>query len=64
MARKVYRVQYISERWTVRHEGSTLSTHVVKTDAVAAGQKVAKANEPSQLTAIVHERSDAVTVSS
>lgn len=52
MARKVYRVQHISATWHVRHEGSTLSTHVLKTDAVSAGQKTAKANRPSQL--VVH----------
>lgn len=50
--RRIYRVQYISQRWCVRHEGSTLSTHVTKGTAVSAGQKVAKANTPSQL--VVH----------
>lgn len=54
MPRKVYRVQYINDRWHVRYEGSTLSTHVVKSDAVSAGQKVAKANQPSQL--VVHRQ--------
>ena len=53
MARKVYRVQYIQSQWCVRHDGSTLSTHVTKDDAVSAGQKVAKANQPSQL--VVHK---------
>ena len=53
MARKVYRVQYINNQWAVRHDGTTLSNHVVKTDAVTAGQKVAKTNAPSQL--VVHK---------
>jgi hypothetical protein len=47
--RKQYWVQYVNQRWAVRHNGTTLSTHVVKTDAVDAGVKVAKANAPSEL---------------
>lgn len=47
--RKTYWVRYIAERWTVRHDQQTLSTHVVKSDAIDAGVKVAKANEPSSL---------------
>jgi hypothetical protein len=47
--RKQYWVQYINTRWSVRHSGQTLSTHVVKDDAVSAGVKVAKANAPSEL---------------
>ena len=54
MSRNVFRVQWISSIWHVRHEGSTLSTHVVKADAVNAGQKVAKDNRPSQL--VVHRK--------
>jgi hypothetical protein len=54
MSRNVFRVQWINSIWHVRHEGSTLSTHVVKADAVNAGQKVAKANRPSQL--VVHRK--------
>lgn len=53
MARKVYRVQHITDAWKVRHESNTLSSHAVKADAVTAGQKVAKANAPSQL--VVHK---------
>lgn len=49
MARKSYWVQWLTERWQVRHEGATLSTHVVKDDAIDAGVKVAKANQPSEL---------------
>lgn len=51
--RKVFRVQYISQRWCVRHEQRTLSTHVTKDTAVTEGTKVAKANQPSQL--VVHK---------
>lgn len=47
--RKQYWVRWLSERWTVRHNGATLSTHVLKDDAVDAGVKVAKANAPSEL---------------
>lgn len=53
MARKVYRVQYIESRWKVRHDGLTLSNHVLKSDAITAGTKVAKANAPSQL--VIHK---------
>lgn len=51
-ARKIYRVQHLDESWQVRHDGHTLSRHVLKDGAVSAGQKVAKANQPSQL--VVH----------
>jgi hypothetical protein len=47
--RKQYWVQYLDQRWKVRHAGTTLSTHVVKDDAVTAGVKVAKSNMPSEL---------------
>lgn len=50
--RKQYRVQYLDQRWKVRHQGTTLSSHILKEEAVSAGQKVAKANAPSQL--VVH----------
>jgi hypothetical protein len=53
MTRKVYRVQHISTNWHVRHNGSSLSTHALKNEAVSAGQSVAKANAPSQL--VVHK---------
>jgi hypothetical protein len=49
MARKQYFVVPHSTNWQVKHEGSVLSTHVLKADAIDAGVKVAKANEPSQL---------------
>lgn len=48
--RKSYWVQYLQQRWAVRHEGVSLSTHVVKSAAVDAGVKVAQANAPSELT--------------
>lgn len=47
--RKQYWVQYLSSRWQVRHNGVTLSTHVLKDDAVTAGVKAARANAPSEL---------------
>lgn len=49
MARKRYWVQYLDTRWKVRYNQSTLSSHVVKQDAVDAGVKEAKANQPSSL---------------
>ena len=49
MARKQYWVQYLDSRWKVRHNQTTLSSHVVKQDAIDAGVKVARANPPSQL---------------
>ena len=50
MARKVY---HVVPEWDVKHEGALLSHHALKSDAVEAGKKVAKANEPSQL--VVHK---------
>jgi hypothetical protein len=47
--RKQYWVQYLESRWKVRHNGTTLSSHAVKDDAVNAGVTVAKANAPSEL---------------
>lgn len=47
--RQTYWVQYLDNSWKVRHNLRTLSTHVVKDDAVDAGAKVAKANAPSEL---------------
>ena len=52
MARKRYWVVPAGTDWAVKHESKVLSRHVLKTDAVAAGQKVAKANTPSQLTVL------------
>lgn len=49
MARKTYWVQWLSERWNVRHDGTTLSSHVVKDPAVEAGVKAARSNPPSEL---------------
>lgn len=49
MARKEYWVQWLDERWKVRHNQQTLSTHFTKPIAVDAGVTVAKANQPSEL---------------
>ena len=46
--RKSYWVQYLDSRWKLRHNQQTLSTHVLKDDAIDAGVKVAKANQPSE----------------
>lgn len=48
-ARKQYWIQYLDERWKVRHASQTLSSHLLKADAVDAGVKVAMANQPSEL---------------
>jgi len=47
--RKGYWVQWLTERWKVRHQGQTLSIHVIKDDAIGAGAKVARTNQPSEL---------------
>lgn len=47
--RKRYNVVPRNGNWAVTHNSQTLSTHVLKTAAVDAGVKVAKANVPSQL---------------
>jgi uncharacterized protein DUF2188 len=47
--RQTYWVQYLEQRWKVRHNLRTLSTHVLKSDAIDAGVKVARANQPSEL---------------
>jgi len=52
MARKVYRVVPHQGNWAVTHNGYVVSTHILKENAVTAGQTVAKANQPSQL--VVH----------
>jgi len=51
-ARKRYEVVPSGSDWQVKHEGKVLSTHSLKSDAVDAGVKVAKANAPSQL--VIH----------
>lgn len=47
--RKQYWVQYLDDRWKVRHHGVTQSSHEFKADAVDAGVKLAKDNAPSEL---------------
>ncbi len=51
-SRKRYWVVPNATNWQVKHEGQVLSTHVLKSDAVDAGVKIAKANVPSQLTVL------------
>lgn len=48
-ARKTFWVRYVAGNWAVRHEQQTISTHVLKSVAIEAGVKVAKANAPSSL---------------
>lgn len=52
MKRKRYEVVPGSGDWSVKHEGKVLSTHRLKTAAIDAGVKVARANQPSQL--VIH----------
>ena len=52
MARKRFWVVPDGNDWAVKHEGRVLSRHYLKTDAVASGQNVARANQPSQLTVL------------
>lgn len=47
--RKLYFVSPNGGNWVVTHQGQILSHHVLKTTAVDAGVKVAKANAPSSL---------------
>lgn len=47
--RKKYWVVPNGTNWQVKHEGRVLSSHYRKDEAVQAGQRVAKANTPSQL---------------
>lgn len=57
MARNVYDVTYRTndDKWQVKLRGnsSASSIHSTKAGAVEAGQKLAKANQPSQL--VVHK---------
>ena len=53
MSRTRYRVVPNGGTWQLRREQTPLSNHTFKTDAVEAGRRVAKANQPSQL--IVHK---------
>ncbi|WP_280483600.1 DUF2188 domain-containing protein [Nocardia farcinica] len=52
MARNRYWVVPDGGNWKVTFEGRILSTHLVKSAAVEAGTKAAKANQPSQLTVL------------
>ncbi|MET7499563.1 DUF2188 domain-containing protein [Streptomyces microflavus] len=53
MSRTRYRVVPNGSVWQLRREQASLSNHSIKADAVDAGRRVAKANQPSQL--IVHK---------
>lgn len=50
--RNRYDVVPSNTNWAVKHEGATLSTHVLKSAAIDAGVKVARQNAPSQL--VIH----------
>lgn len=52
MARKVYHVVPNGTNWQVKHNGSVLSSHYLKSAAIDEGRRIAKANQPSQL--VVH----------
>ncbi|HEY0453252.1 DUF2188 domain-containing protein [Actinophytocola sp.] len=58
MARKVYRVVPKSGDWDVTHKGQVLSHHLLKSNAVEAGTKVAKAHLPSQL--VIHRENGTI----
>jgi hypothetical protein len=47
--RKLYSVQWLDARWRVTHRYLTLSVHTAKQDAVTAGDRVARVNQPSAL---------------
>lgn len=47
--RRLYFVEPDGGNWKVTHRGQVLSRHILKSDAVDAGVKVAKANAPSSL---------------
>jgi len=52
VARKRYEVVPAAGDWVVKHLGAVLSRHSLKSSAVDAGVRVARANEPSQL--VIH----------
>jgi Uncharacterized protein conserved in bacteria (DUF2188) len=49
MARKQYWVQWLNDRWKVRHQQQTISSHVLKSSAIDAGVAAARADTPSSL---------------
>ncbi|MEV5850710.1 DUF2188 domain-containing protein [Streptomyces sp. NPDC051985] len=53
MARTRYRVVPNGGTWQLRRETQPLSNHSFKHQAVEAGQRIARANPPSQL--IIHK---------
>lgn len=52
MVRKVYHVVPDGTNWRVTHNNQVLSNHILKSAAISEGQRVAKANQPSQL--VIH----------
>jgi hypothetical protein len=52
MKRNRYDVVPSGTAWRVTHSQSTVSTHARKQDAIDAGVRVARANQPSQL--VIH----------
>ncbi|MAU84026.1 MAG: hypothetical protein CME34_19580 [Gordonia sp.] len=50
MARNRYWVVPAGSNWQVKYLQRVLSTHILKSQAIDEGRKVAKANQPSQLT--------------
>ena len=50
MARNRYWVVPAGTTWQVKFQQRVLSTHILKSQAVDAGRKLAIANQPSQLT--------------
>lgn len=47
--RKFYYVQTYKGLWVVVHDSKVLSSFLQKTDAIAEGRRVARANAPSEL---------------
>lgn len=50
MARNRYWVVPAGTNWQVKFKQQVLSSHLTKSNAIEAGRKEAKANQPSQLT--------------
>ncbi len=51
--RNVYRVVPATGKWQIKKDGLILSNHVLKSEAIDTGRKLAIANQPSQL--VVHK---------
>ncbi|MCM3883668.1 DUF2188 domain-containing protein [Frankia sp. R82] len=46
---KVYQIVPSGGWWQIRHENSFISTHRIKDEAIAVGQKIAIGKQPSHL---------------